>query len=85
MEKKEYIDEIQKLIEDEKEAVEGYDKMLAKLTKLEKQTPKDAKIISTLNHIRTEELEHITMLEGLIALVNNDDYDEYQEARYYYM
>lgn len=84
MEKKEYIESLEKLIEDEKEAVDGYDKFLAKLVDAEEKSKKDVKMTAVLNFIRTQEIEHIGKLEALIALVNNDDYEEMEEAIRYY-
>lgn len=57
----EYIDT---LIEDENEAIQGYDKGILLFANIEE----DKNVISVLNEIKTDELRHIKMLKDLFEL-----------------
>ena len=57
------------LIEDENEAVDGYDKAIKAFNAATLPTPDREHIVSELQHIKEEELEHIRELEELLQYV----------------
>lgn len=57
------------LIEDENEAVDGYDKAIKAFNAATLPAPDREHIVSELQHIKEEELEHIRELEGLLQYV----------------
>lgn len=57
------------LIEDENEAVDGYDKAIKAFNAATLPTPDMEHIVSELQHIKEEELEHIRELEELLQYV----------------
>ena len=57
------------LIEDENEAVDGYDKAIKAFNAATLPTPDREHIVSELQHIKEEELEHIRELEDLLQYV----------------
>lgn len=58
------MDYIDTLIEDENEAIQGYDKGILLFANIEE----DKNVISVLNEIKTDELRHIKMLKDLFEL-----------------
>lgn len=57
------------LIEDENEAVDGYDKAIKAFNAATLPTPDREHIVSELQHIKEEELEHIRELEEVLKYV----------------
>ena len=57
------------LIEDENEAVDGYDKAIKAFNAATLPAPDREHIVSELQHIKEEELEHIRELEELLQYV----------------
>lgn len=60
--KEDYVKSIQFLIEDENEAVNGYDKVIL----LVENGSADKTILDKLHNIRADELEHIEILKSIL-------------------
>ena len=70
-----YIDLINALINDELEAIDGYNDAIVKVNAANFKAEKSKCIINALNHIRDEEQEHIEELKSLLNCNKDDKFD----------
>lgn len=64
---------MQKLIEDESEAIEGYDKKILEITNLDMDSTLKMGIIAELTQIKNEEIRHLNSLQELENKLHNKE------------
>ena len=65
--------DMQKLIEDESEAIEGYDKKILEITNLDMDSTLKMGIIAELTQIKNEEIRHLNSLQELENKLHNKE------------
>lgn len=75
MTKEDKYEIVNDLIKDENEAIEGYDKAILFFTNHKCAKEVKEGILDILNHIREEELEHISELKRTILLMQGAEAD----------
>lgn len=68
--------DMQKLIEDESEAIEGYDKKILEITNLDMDSTIKMGIIAELTQIKNEEIRHLNSLQELENKLHNKEEQE---------